>query len=131
VTGRAVAPMLRHREPALKLATIESFDGARLVCSGRGVGPWRWAEMLEGAAQTAGLLAGLQRGHIDRSAVIAEYRDVRVHARAHAGALTFTASGARPLLHFHRCACEVRASDGTLLLEGTIAVAPGTPAEAP
>jgi hypothetical protein len=80
--------------------------------------------MLEGAAQCAGLLAGLQPGGPGNTAVIAEYRAVAVHVRSHAGPLAFVAHLERRLLHFWRCRVEVRAADDALLLEGSITVAP-------
>jgi hypothetical protein len=124
VIGRAVATLLRHRPPALLLDTIVDFDGSRLVCTGLGPGPWRWAEMLEGAAQTAGLLAGLQQHGVDNTAVIAEYREVRVLAARHAGPLRFTARLERHLLQFWRCRAEVHAAGDALLLTAGITVAP-------
>lgn len=122
--GRAVATLLRHRPPALMLDAIVAFDGPTLACSGR-AGAWRWAELLEGSAQTAGLLAGLQQQGVDNTAVIAEYRDVRIHAPRHPGPVRFTASLDRRLLGFWRCRCEARAGDGTLLLRTDVTVAPG------
>ena len=124
MTGRAVATLLRHRPPALLLDAIVAFDGVQLTCSGRG-DAWRWAELLEGAAQTAGLLAGLQQQGVDDTAVIAEYRDVRIHGPRHAGPVRFTAHLDRRLLRFWRCRCEARADDGTLLLRADVTVAPG------
>jgi hypothetical protein len=126
VIGRSAATLLRHRPPALLLDTIVACDGGQLVCSSRGVGPWRWAEMLEGAAQTAGLLAGLQQSGVDNTAVIAEYRDVMIRVARHAGPLRFTAHLDRRLLQFWRCRCEVRAADDALLLTADVTVAPGT-----
>jgi len=125
VIGRSVRALLRHRPPALLLDTILVFDGARLACSARGIGPFRWAELLEGAAQTAGLLAGLQHHGVDNTAVIAEYRDVHIHAARHAGPVRFVANLDRRVLQFWRCRCEVRAADDTLLLTADVTVAPG------
>ncbi len=122
--GRSVATLLRHRPPALLLDAIVAFDGARLACSGRD-GGWRWAQLLEGAAQTAGLLAGLQQEGVDNTAVIAEYRDVRIHVARYDGTPRFSASLDRRLLQFWRCRCEVRAADDTLLLTTDVTVAPG------
>jgi hypothetical protein len=98
-----------------------------LVCAGRGPEPWRWAAMLEGAAQTAGLLAGLQPGGPDDRAVIAEYRDVVVHAPAHTGPVRFVARLERRVLDAWRCRVEVRDVAGAVLLEGRVTVAPGAP----
>lgn len=121
----APAAVLRHRPPALLVGAIEAFSGDALTCASNGVGPWRWPEMLEGAAQTAGLLAGLQPDGLTREAVIAEYRGVLPHRASHAGVLRFTAHLERRLLHFWRCRLEARAADGTLLLEGHVTLAPG------
>lgn len=122
--GRAARTLLRHRPPALLLETIVAFDGEQLTCTGR-PGPWRWAELLEGAAQTAGLLAGLQQAGVDNTAVIAEYRDVTIHVAGHSGAVSFTARLDRRLLQFWRCRCDARAADGTVLLAADVTVAPG------
>lgn len=116
--------LLRHRPPALLLAAIEGRDGATLRCTSVVDGPWPWPRMLEGAAQTAGLLAGFQPGGPENTAVIAEYRDVHLHAAAHPGPLTFHAALERRVLQFWRCRCEVRARDGTLLLDGRVTISP-------
>jgi hypothetical protein len=122
------ARLLRHRGPALLLATVDAFDGDRLVCGSNGGGPWPWPRLLEGAAQTAGLLAGLQAGGPGKTAVIAQYRDVVIHADAHDGAIRFHARLDRRVLHFWRCAVEARAAAGDLLLEGLVTIAPpGSP----
>ena len=122
----AVSPaaLLRHREPALLLGAVDLFDGLTLHCSALGTGPWRWPEMLEAAAQAAGLLVGLQPGGLDNTAVIAEYRGVAVHAPDHRGSLRLVAALERRILRFWRCRFEARASDGTVLLEGRVTVAP-------
>lgn len=122
--SRDPARCMRHRPPALLLATVEQPDPERLVARGVDDGPWRWARVLEGCAQAAGLLAGLQPGGPDDTAVIAEYRDVVLHARAHAGPVRFDARLDRRLLRFWRCRVEARADDGTLLLAGLVTVAP-------
>jgi predicted hotdog family 3-hydroxylacyl-ACP dehydratase len=118
------ARLLRHRPPALLLERIAEFGGDRLRCTSRGAGPWRWAELLEGAAQSAGLLAGLQPGGPANTAVIAEYRSVGVHAATHTGAVAFVACLERRILDFWRCRVEARAADGTLLLDGRVTIAP-------
>jgi hypothetical protein len=120
--------LLRHRGPALLLATVDAFDGDHLACGSRGTGPWAWPRLLEGAAQTAGLLAGVQPGGPGKTAVIAQYRDVVIHAPEHVGAVRFHARLDRRVLHFWRCAVEVRDTAGTLLLEGVVTVAPPAPA---
>jgi predicted hotdog family 3-hydroxylacyl-ACP dehydratase len=125
-TGRPPAELLRHRTPALLLATIESFDGETIVCTSREIGPWRWPLVLEGAAQTAGLLAGLAGGLSNR-AVIAEYRGVVVHAERADGPIHFAARLERRLLHFWRCRIAARGAGGIRLLDGHVTVAP--PAE--
>lgn len=121
------AKLLRHREPALLIGAITSFAGDAVTCSSNGARAWTWPEMLEGAAQTAGLLAGLQPGGLSNTAVVAEYRDVTVRAGAYAGALSFQARLDRRILQFWRCAVETRAADGEVLLAGTVTLAPGAP----
>jgi hypothetical protein len=116
---------MRHRAPALLLDSIDAFDGGVLTCTSRETAAWGWPLVLEGAAQAAGLLAGLQTGGPGDAAVIAEYRHVVVHAQAAVGRLRFTARLQRRLLHFWRCRVEARSAEGTLLLEGLVTVAAG------
>ena len=54
------ATVLRHRGPAVLVRSVVEFSGERLVCSSSDGGVWPWPRLLEGAAQTAGLLAGAQ-----------------------------------------------------------------------
>jgi hypothetical protein len=119
------ATLLRHREPALMLATTDAFAGEHLDCTSIDRASWHWPEVLEAAAQTAGLLAGLQGDGLDATAVIAEYRDVHVHAARADGRLRLRAELGRRVLQFRLCRVEVRSADGALLLDGTVALAPG------
>jgi hypothetical protein len=116
---------MRHRAPALLIGAIETFTGEALACASTDRGPWDWSRMLEGAAQSAGLLAGMLPGGPSNTAVVAEYRAVIIHAAKHAGPVRFVARLERRLFRFWRCRVETRAADGTLLLEGRITVAPG------
>jgi len=124
MTLPAPGELLRHRGAALLVDTIEGWDGEILRCRAPGDGPWSWPAMLESAAQTAGLAAGLRPRGLSPRAVIAEYRDVRVHAARHAGALCVAARVERRVLHFWRCRVEVRDAAGALLLEGAVTLAP-------
>jgi predicted hotdog family 3-hydroxylacyl-ACP dehydratase len=124
MTRVAPAEILRHRGPALLVGAIDGWDGETLRCRAAGAGPWSWPAMLEGAAQTAGLAAGLRPRGLPADAVVAEYRDVVLHAGAHAGPIRFVARVERRVLHFWRCRVEVRDAAGALLLEGTVALAP-------
>src|SRR5262249_59492245 len=65
--------MLRHRPPALLLATVEAHTGRTLTCTGIDAGSWPWPRLLEGTAQAAGLLAGLPPGGPANGARIGEY----------------------------------------------------------
>jgi hypothetical protein len=121
------ASLLRHRPPAILVGEAVAFTGDRLVCTSKGRGPWHWSQLLEGAAQTAGLLAGAQRDGLTDRAVIADYREVRLIALNHQGAVRFTATIDRRVLQFWRCRIEVRADDGTPLLAGTVTLAPPEP----
>lgn len=116
---------MRHRAPALLLDAIATFTGTTLTCTSREVERWSWPLVLEGAAQTAGLLAGLQTDGPGDAAVIAEYRDVVVRVATAAGVLRFTARLERRLLEFWRCRVEARAADGTVLLDGVVTVTAG------
>ncbi len=117
--------LMRHRPPALLLGTVSEASAAGLACDGIDGGPWRWARLLEGAAQAAGLLSGLQPGGPDAAAVIAEYRNVTIHSVLYHGRVRFHAAPDRRILRFWRCRVDVRSADGRLLLSGLVAVAPG------
>jgi hypothetical protein len=118
------ASVLRHRPPAVLVGVVVAFSGDRLVCTSSGTGPWRWPQLLEGGAQTAGLLTGAQPEGLSEHAVIADYRAVRVLAPIHEGAVWFTATIDRRVMQFWRCRIEARATDGALLLEGSVTLAP-------
>jgi len=122
------ASLLRHRPPAVLVGEAVAFTGDRLVCASNRRGPWHWSQLLEGAAQTAGLLVGAQRDGLTDRAVIADYREVRLVAPDHEGDVRFTATIDRHVLQFWRCRIEVHADDGTLLLAGTVTLAPAEPA---
>ena len=123
VAPTAALALLRHRGRALVVDAIDGWDGATLRCRA-GAAPRPWPALLEGAAQAAGLAAGLRPGGLSRRAVVAEYRDVRVHATTHAGPLRFAAHLERRVLHFWRCRVEVRDAAGALLLAGCVTLAP-------
>src|SRR6187455_1448453 len=61
VTLPAPAAVLQHGPEARLVRTIERLDEQGIACASRGRGPWPWFRMLEGAAQTAGLLLGIGR----------------------------------------------------------------------
>jgi hypothetical protein len=119
------AEVLRHRPPALLVEAIETFDGQGLTCRAVARDGWRWPEMLEGGAQTAGLLAGLQKDGLSNRAVIAEYAGVVVHVAEHQGPLRFRAHLERRILRCWRCRIEVRDASDALLLAGSVTLAPG------
>jgi len=116
---------MRHRPPALLLGTIVESTATGLTCEGIDDGPWRWARLLEGAAQAAGLFAGLQPGGPSKAAVIGGYRDVTIHAAHHPGPVRFHAALDQRILGFWRCRVEACSSDGRLLISGLVAVSPG------
>jgi hypothetical protein len=120
---------MRHRPPALLLGGVETHASTRLVCRGIDRRDWSWARLLEGAAQAAGLLAGLQPDGPGSHAVIAEYRDVGVHVGLHRGAVRFDARLERRLAHFWRCRCEVRSTRGRILLAARVTLASPTRTE--
>jgi hypothetical protein len=120
------AALLRHRPPALLLATIDAHDGGTLWCTSVERETWVWPEILEGAAQCAGLLAGFQPGGPGNRAVIAEYRNVRPHAATARGTIRLSARLERRVLRFWRCRVEACDAGGTLLLDGLVTLAPGT-----
>jgi hypothetical protein len=127
VTVALPAPgrLLRHRPPALLLGSVEAHTGRTLACTGIDAGLWPWPRLLEGTAQAAGLLAGLQAGGPGSGAVIAEYRDVSLGVERHRGRVRFEARLERRLAHFWRCRCEARAADGRVLLASRVTLAPG------
>jgi len=118
------ATLLRHRPPAVLLREVIDFSGERLVATSNGVGPWTWPALLEGGAQAAGLLAGAQPGGLSDRAVIADYRNVGIHALTHDGAVRFTATLDRRVMQFWRCRVEVHDAGGALLLDGMVTLAP-------
>jgi hypothetical protein len=107
------------------LATVDALGDDRIVCTSTDRRDWRWPEMLEAAAQAAGLLGGLCGDGLDATLVIAEYRDVRVRAARHQGPLRLEASLGRRVLQFRLCTITARAAHGDVLLDGTVALAPG------
>lgn len=123
------AALLRHRPPALLLGAVEAHGAGRLICRGIDARRWPWPRLLEGTAQAAGLLAGLQPGGPGARAVIAEYRDVTVYVDAHCGQVRFDTRVERRLAHFWRCRCEVRAPDGRVLLTSRVTLAADRSAE--
>ena len=124
MTLPAPAAVLQHGPEARLVRTIERLDDQGIACASRGRGPWPWFRMLEGAAQTAGLLLGIGRAGAPRTPVIAEYRDVVIHAPSHRGPLRFLAALDRRILHFWRCTFEVRDTRGRVLLTGRVTLAP-------
>lgn len=119
------AEALRHRPPALLVDAIDSFAGDRLACRAVARSAWHWPELLEGAAQSAGLLVGLQQNGLSNRAVIAEYTGVIVYAAEHQGPVRFVAALERRILACWRCRIEVRDADDRLLLAGSVTLAPG------
>jgi predicted hotdog family 3-hydroxylacyl-ACP dehydratase len=117
------AEVLRHRPPALLLASVVRVDGDTIRCRTLGPGPWPWPRALEASAQAAGLLAGLQPGGVTNRAVIAEYRDVVIHVAADPGPMEVVARLDRRVLGYWRCRVEAHAG-GRLLLEGRVTLAP-------
>src|SRR5262249_12444908 len=87
---------------ALLLGRVETHTGRTLACTGIDAGLWPWPRLLEGTAQAAGLLAGLQPGGRGSAAVIAEYRDVALGVERHRGRVGFEARLERRLAHFWR-----------------------------
>ena len=127
MTWPAPATLLRHQPPALRLDAIVSRDDLTLQC--RGDAPtWTWPSLLEGCAQTAGLCAGMRADgpteRLDDRALIAEYRDVKLHRPTHSGAVLFSARFDRRVLRFWRYAVEAHTQSGDLLLEGLVTLAP-------
>ena len=115
--------LLRHRPPAVALGSVVTREPRHLVCWGIDARRWPWPRLLEGAAQAAGLLAGLQPDGPGPGAVIAEFRDVVVPVTEHHGAVQLDARLERRLAQFWRCRCEARTERGDLLLEARITVA--------
>jgi hypothetical protein len=127
MTGLDPRAVLRHRAPAVLLSAVRTFTGRGLVAVGAADGVWPWPKLLEAAAQAAGLLAGARDGGLANTAVVADYREVRVHTPVHHGAVEFHATLDRRILHFRRCRIEARAADGTPLLSGSVTLAPPAP----
>jgi hypothetical protein len=126
LTGQDAAGFLRHVPPALLLGTVVAHEDARLVCASRDAGPFGWAQLLEGAAQAAGLLAGVLGGP-GAAALIAEYRDVDARVATHAGPVSFDAALERRVLRFWRCRVRVTDASDAVLLTARVTLAPPRP----
>lgn len=124
LTGRDAGELLRHVPPALLLGSVVAHDATGLVCASRDAGPFGWAELLEGAAQAAGLLAGVLAGAEGTGALVAEYRDVEAHVARHAGDVSFHAALERRVLRFWRCRTRVADAGGRVLLTARVTLAP-------
>jgi hypothetical protein len=118
------ATVLRHRPPAVLVRSVVDFSAERLTCSSSDDGAWPWPRLLEGSAQTAGLLAGAQADGLASDAVIADYRDVRVLVSGHTGSVLFRAVLERRVMQFWRCRVEAHAADGRVLLTARVTLAP-------
>jgi predicted hotdog family 3-hydroxylacyl-ACP dehydratase len=119
------ASLLRHRPPALLLDEIVARDDTALHCRSA-ARDWTWPSLLEACAQTAGLLAGMRSEGLDNRALIAEYRDVTVHAATYAGPARFEARFDRRILGFFRYAVTAHGAGDDVLLAGLVTLAPIT-----
>ena len=122
MTLASPAAVLRHRPPALLLASVVAIDAESIRCRGVEPGPWPWPRMLEAAAQAAGLLVGTRPGGIGNRAVVAEYRDVVIHVATDPGPVDVAAWLDRRVLGYWRCRFAAYAGD-RLLLEGRVTLA--------
>ena len=117
---------LRHRPPALLIGRIESWDGRTVRCAGTSTA-WSWVQLLEGAAQAAGIGCGLGEDGWRDGAVVADYRDVEILANAYDGGVAFEATLARRILGFRRCRAVARARGGEPLLRAVVTLLPDGP----
>lgn len=124
MTLPVASALLRHEPPALLLGPTEAHDATHLRCRGVDEASWPWPRLLEGAAQVAGLLAGLQPGGPPNTAAIAEFRDVVIHRASHTGGVGLEATLDRRILHFWRCRVAVRSATGEALLDALVTIAP-------
>src|SRR5262249_44132095 len=102
----APATLLRPRPPALRLARLDRLDADAVAARGA-AGPWAWSDLLEAAAQTAGLLAGVQGGGPGNRALVAAYHDVVADVSSYGGAIRVHAADARRVLHCWRARAVV------------------------
>jgi len=123
VTYPAPDAWLRHRGPALVVASIDSWDGSSIRC-GATETRWTWQRLLEGAAQAAGLACALLDPRWRDGAIVAEYRDVEILADTHAGRVDFTATPERTLLAYRRCRAAATTAAGTPLLRARVTLLP-------
>lgn len=123
----APGALLRHRPPAVMLERLVAQTDTTL----HAVGPpreWTWPQLLEGCAQTAGLLAGMTSAGVDAQAVIAEYRDlVLPRAEPFTGAPHFEATFDRRVLGFCRYRIRACDADGVEWLRGLVTLSPPAP----
>ncbi|MFM7202728.1 MAG: hypothetical protein ACKO6N_18225 [Myxococcota bacterium] len=84
---------------------------------------WCWPAMLEVAAQTGGLLAGLSSQHIGRAGVVATYDRVDVFRAEAQGHLTCVAKTMRRFASFSQVQFQVLAGAQAVCLEGICTLA--------
>jgi hypothetical protein len=122
--------MLPHRGPALMLSAVEAVRGRWIRCRADRQGPWHWPELLEASAQAAGLLAALELDSSPGLMVVAEFREVSIpDGIAMHGPAWIEATLVSHFLRFHRCRFAAHATDGEVVLGGTMTLAtpPGDP----
>lgn len=85
--------LVRHRPPALLVTMVDACDGQSLTSTSVRAALWRWPELLDAAAQAAGMLFALARETSDpthrRGLVVARYDAVSIFTHAHTGNVTW------------------------------------------
>jgi hypothetical protein len=124
---------LSHREPALVLDTIEELGPDTLRCRGGAGRRLHWAQILDGCAQTAGLLARARLASREPVAfVVATYEHVTLGegacegaaVEAHDGAsLEWIARFVRRIGDFHQIDVTATDAAGRTLLGTRVALA--------
>lgn len=118
---------LAHREPALVLDAVSALGQTTLSCTGGAGRRLHWAQILDGCAQTAGLLARALLASPEPVAfVVASYESVELgegHDAHDGGVIEWRATPVRRVGDFHQV--DVRALDegGRALVVARVALA--------
>ena len=119
-----VTSLLRHRPPALAVERVEEHAEDRLVCSSVPARRWWWFELLDGAAQAAGLLLRGSTGRPLSAVVVAAYDELDLNVQSHEGPVRWEARRKRRVGEMHQFEVSALAEDGHKLLSALVTLVP-------